>query len=179
MREFHIVQVSSSSQHWRLHKCINPAKDKGVSGTLSHLCFISSMVYFNMSFYYLLCAAVCSSVSGEHHFNRTFQPYLKKTDRNRQVNKRAAVCTEFTACLSKPSSFLIRYYRTAPFHPGCCNSVVSRTSGARKLSQCPVFPSQISRTQSPTFGKKEKNTSKIQSSALFFVVILFFSVIWT
>lgn len=31
VREFHIVQVSSSSQHWRLHKCINPAKDKGLS----------------------------------------------------------------------------------------------------------------------------------------------------
>uniref|UniRef100_A0A8C4NUR0 Trafficking protein particle complex 8 n=1 Tax=Dicentrarchus labrax TaxID=13489 RepID=A0A8C4NUR0_DICLA len=37
VREFHIVQVSSSSQHWRLHKCINPAKDKGVSGTQSCL----------------------------------------------------------------------------------------------------------------------------------------------
>lgn len=34
VREFHIVQVSSSSQHWRLHKCINPAKDKGVSAVL-------------------------------------------------------------------------------------------------------------------------------------------------
>uniref|UniRef100_A0A3P9CF05 Trafficking protein particle complex subunit 8 n=1 Tax=Maylandia zebra TaxID=106582 RepID=A0A3P9CF05_9CICH len=29
VREFHIVQVSSSSQHWRLHKYINPNKDKG------------------------------------------------------------------------------------------------------------------------------------------------------
>uniref|UniRef100_A0A8D0A440 Trafficking protein particle complex subunit 8 n=1 Tax=Sander lucioperca TaxID=283035 RepID=A0A8D0A440_SANLU len=29
VREFHIIQVSSSSQHWRLHRCINPAKDKG------------------------------------------------------------------------------------------------------------------------------------------------------
>ncbi|KAI5619859.1 trafficking protein particle complex subunit 8 isoform X1 [Silurus asotus] len=28
VREFHIVQVSSSSRHWRLHKCINPAGDK-------------------------------------------------------------------------------------------------------------------------------------------------------
>uniref|UniRef100_A0A3Q4N2M8 Trafficking protein particle complex subunit 8 n=1 Tax=Neolamprologus brichardi TaxID=32507 RepID=A0A3Q4N2M8_NEOBR len=28
VREFHIVQVSSSSQHWRLHKYINPNKDK-------------------------------------------------------------------------------------------------------------------------------------------------------
>uniref|UniRef100_A0A7N6A6A9 Trafficking protein particle complex 8 n=1 Tax=Anabas testudineus TaxID=64144 RepID=A0A7N6A6A9_ANATE len=27
VREFHIVQVSSSSQHWRLHKCINPGED--------------------------------------------------------------------------------------------------------------------------------------------------------
>lgn len=41
VREFHIVQVSSSSQHWHLQKCINPAKDKGVCvGTLSHLCFL-------------------------------------------------------------------------------------------------------------------------------------------
>lgn len=29
VREFHIIQVSSSSKHWRLHKCINPANDKG------------------------------------------------------------------------------------------------------------------------------------------------------
>lgn len=29
VREFHIVQVSSSSRQWRLHKCINPAGDKG------------------------------------------------------------------------------------------------------------------------------------------------------
>ncbi|KAM9435852.1 trafficking protein particle complex subunit 8 isoform 2-T2 [Clarias gariepinus] len=28
VREFHIVQVSSSSRQWRLHKCINPAGDK-------------------------------------------------------------------------------------------------------------------------------------------------------
>ncbi|XP_063057048.1 trafficking protein particle complex subunit 8 [Engraulis encrasicolus] len=28
VREFHIVQVSSSSRHWRLHTCINPAGDK-------------------------------------------------------------------------------------------------------------------------------------------------------
>lgn len=48
VREFHIVQVSSSSQHWRLQKCINPAKDKGGPGTLNlnNLCFISSKVYF-------------------------------------------------------------------------------------------------------------------------------------
>uniref|UniRef100_A0A7N6C2M4 Trafficking protein particle complex 8 n=1 Tax=Anabas testudineus TaxID=64144 RepID=A0A7N6C2M4_ANATE len=30
VREFHIVQVSSSSQHWRLHKCINPGEDNGL-----------------------------------------------------------------------------------------------------------------------------------------------------
>ncbi|XP_062858255.1 trafficking protein particle complex subunit 8 isoform X2 [Trichomycterus rosablanca] len=28
VREFHIVQVSSSSRQWRLHKCINPAGDE-------------------------------------------------------------------------------------------------------------------------------------------------------
>ncbi|XP_067086412.1 trafficking protein particle complex subunit 8 isoform X2 [Osmerus mordax] len=28
VREFHIAQVSSSSRHWRLHKCINVAEDK-------------------------------------------------------------------------------------------------------------------------------------------------------
>uniref|UniRef100_A0A673MZL7 Trafficking protein particle complex subunit 8-like n=1 Tax=Sinocyclocheilus rhinocerous TaxID=307959 RepID=A0A673MZL7_9TELE len=28
VREFHIVQVSSSSRQWRLHKCINPVGDK-------------------------------------------------------------------------------------------------------------------------------------------------------
>uniref|UniRef100_A0A671Y126 Trafficking protein particle complex subunit 8 n=1 Tax=Sparus aurata TaxID=8175 RepID=A0A671Y126_SPAAU len=42
MREFHIVQVSSSSQHWRLHKCINPAKDKDcklTSRERAKLCF--------------------------------------------------------------------------------------------------------------------------------------------
>lgn len=31
VREFHIVQVSSSSRQWRLHKCINPVGDKGTN----------------------------------------------------------------------------------------------------------------------------------------------------
>ncbi|KAG7280750.1 hypothetical protein CRUP_037680 [Coryphaenoides rupestris] len=31
VREFHIIQVSSCSRQWRLHKCINPAKDKATS----------------------------------------------------------------------------------------------------------------------------------------------------
>ncbi|XP_040926107.1 trafficking protein particle complex subunit 8 isoform X2 [Betta splendens] len=42
VREFHIVQVSSSSQHWRLHKFINPAKDKDcklTSRERAKLCF--------------------------------------------------------------------------------------------------------------------------------------------
>ncbi|XP_067454174.1 trafficking protein particle complex subunit 8 isoform X1 [Thunnus thynnus] len=42
VREFHIVQVSSSSQHWRLQKCINPAKDKDcklTSRERAKLCF--------------------------------------------------------------------------------------------------------------------------------------------
>ncbi|XP_074524565.1 trafficking protein particle complex subunit 8 isoform X2 [Halichoeres trimaculatus] len=42
VREFHIVQVSSSSQHWRLHKCINPTKDKDCklsSRERAKLCF--------------------------------------------------------------------------------------------------------------------------------------------
>ncbi|XP_075997687.1 trafficking protein particle complex subunit 8 isoform X2 [Genypterus blacodes] len=42
VREFHIVQVSSSSRHWRLHKCINPAKDKDcklTSRERAKLCF--------------------------------------------------------------------------------------------------------------------------------------------
>uniref|UniRef100_A0A3B5A3T8 Trafficking protein particle complex 8 n=1 Tax=Stegastes partitus TaxID=144197 RepID=A0A3B5A3T8_9TELE len=42
VREFHIVQVSSSSQHWRLHKYINPDKDKDCklsSRERAKLCF--------------------------------------------------------------------------------------------------------------------------------------------
>ncbi|KAM4629221.1 trafficking protein particle complex subunit 8 isoform 2-T2 [Polymixia lowei] len=42
VREFHIVQVSSSSRSWRLHKCINPAKDKDcklTSRERAKLCF--------------------------------------------------------------------------------------------------------------------------------------------
>ncbi|XP_054646077.1 trafficking protein particle complex subunit 8 isoform X2 [Dunckerocampus dactyliophorus] len=42
VREFHIVQVSSSSQRWRLHKCINPAKEndcKLSSRERAKLCF--------------------------------------------------------------------------------------------------------------------------------------------
>uniref|UniRef100_A0A3Q0QRI6 Trafficking protein particle complex subunit 8 n=1 Tax=Amphilophus citrinellus TaxID=61819 RepID=A0A3Q0QRI6_AMPCI len=42
VREFHIVQVSSSSQHWRLHKYINPNKDKDCklgSRERAKLCF--------------------------------------------------------------------------------------------------------------------------------------------
>uniref|UniRef100_A0A3Q1HHI0 Trafficking protein particle complex 8 n=1 Tax=Anabas testudineus TaxID=64144 RepID=A0A3Q1HHI0_ANATE len=42
VREFHIVQVSSSSQHWRLHKCINPGEDndcKLTSRERAKLCF--------------------------------------------------------------------------------------------------------------------------------------------
>uniref|UniRef100_A0A667WZ23 Trafficking protein particle complex subunit 8 n=1 Tax=Myripristis murdjan TaxID=586833 RepID=A0A667WZ23_9TELE len=38
VREFHIVQVSSSSKHWWLHKCINPAKEKGWSLS-AHVCY--------------------------------------------------------------------------------------------------------------------------------------------
>ncbi len=108
---------------------------------LRHLCFVSSMVYINLSFYYLLCTAVRSSMSGERHFNKIFHNIWKSW--YSQVNKGAAVCTEFTT-LPTSSLFLIQYYRTAPLS-GCCNSVVSWTSGARKLSQCPVFPSQLSR----------------------------------
>ncbi|XP_041862305.1 trafficking protein particle complex subunit 8 [Melanotaenia boesemani] len=42
VREFHIIQVSSSSQHWRLHKYINPEKDKDCklsSRERAKLCF--------------------------------------------------------------------------------------------------------------------------------------------
>ncbi|XP_066533154.1 trafficking protein particle complex subunit 8 isoform X2 [Hoplias malabaricus] len=42
VREFHIVQVSSSSKQWRLHKCINPAGDKDsklASRERGKLCF--------------------------------------------------------------------------------------------------------------------------------------------
>nr|XP_020476529.1 trafficking protein particle complex subunit 8 [Monopterus albus] len=42
VREFHIVQVSSSSQNWRLNKFINPAKDKDcklTSRERAKLCF--------------------------------------------------------------------------------------------------------------------------------------------
>lgn len=35
VREFHIIQVSSSSQHWRLQDCINPAREKGEWDTMS------------------------------------------------------------------------------------------------------------------------------------------------
>ncbi|KAK9519979.1 hypothetical protein VZT92_022668 [Zoarces viviparus] len=45
VREFHIIQVSSSSQHWRLHKCINPANDKDcklTSRERAKLCFRAS-----------------------------------------------------------------------------------------------------------------------------------------
>ncbi|KAL6108634.1 trappc8 [Pungitius sinensis] len=42
VREFHIIQVSSSSQHWSLHKCINPANDRDCklgSRERAKLCF--------------------------------------------------------------------------------------------------------------------------------------------
>ncbi|KAJ8276838.1 hypothetical protein GJAV_G00068480 [Gymnothorax javanicus] len=42
VREFHIVQVSSSSQQWRLQKCINPSRDKDsklTSRQRGKLCF--------------------------------------------------------------------------------------------------------------------------------------------
>ncbi|XP_061634828.1 LOW QUALITY PROTEIN: trafficking protein particle complex subunit 8 [Phyllopteryx taeniolatus] len=42
VREFHVVQVSSSSQHWSLNKCINPAKEKDCkvsSRERAKLCF--------------------------------------------------------------------------------------------------------------------------------------------
>ncbi|XP_031431148.1 trafficking protein particle complex subunit 8 isoform X2 [Clupea harengus] len=45
VREFHIVQVSSSSRHWRLHTCINPAGDKDSklgSRERGKLCFRAS-----------------------------------------------------------------------------------------------------------------------------------------
>lgn len=42
VQEFHIIQVSSSSRHWRLHKFINPSKDKDcklTSRERAKLCF--------------------------------------------------------------------------------------------------------------------------------------------
>ncbi|XP_035270312.1 trafficking protein particle complex subunit 8 isoform X1 [Anguilla anguilla] len=42
VREFHVVQVSSSSKQWRLQKCINPSKDKDsklTSRQRGKLCF--------------------------------------------------------------------------------------------------------------------------------------------
>ncbi|XP_041046081.1 trafficking protein particle complex subunit 8 isoform X1 [Carcharodon carcharias] len=42
VREFHIIQVSSGSEHWRLQKCINPAEDKDAklsSRERAKLCF--------------------------------------------------------------------------------------------------------------------------------------------
>uniref|UniRef100_A0A8C5FBH4 Trafficking protein particle complex subunit 8 n=1 Tax=Gadus morhua TaxID=8049 RepID=A0A8C5FBH4_GADMO len=42
VREFHIIQVSSCSRQWRLHKCINPYKDKDcklTSRERAKLCF--------------------------------------------------------------------------------------------------------------------------------------------
>uniref|UniRef100_A0A3P9HJ53 Trafficking protein particle complex 8 n=1 Tax=Oryzias latipes TaxID=8090 RepID=A0A3P9HJ53_ORYLA len=48
MREFHIVQVSSSSQRWRLHKYINPDKDndcKLSSREKAKLCFRATPCY--------------------------------------------------------------------------------------------------------------------------------------
>ncbi|XP_061681125.1 trafficking protein particle complex subunit 8 isoform X2 [Syngnathoides biaculeatus] len=42
VREFHVVQVSSSSRHWSLNKCINPAKEKDCkvsSRERAKLCF--------------------------------------------------------------------------------------------------------------------------------------------
>ncbi|XP_048107652.1 trafficking protein particle complex subunit 8 isoform X1 [Alosa alosa] len=45
VREFHIVQVSSCSRHWRLHTCINPAGDKDSklgSRERGKLCFRAS-----------------------------------------------------------------------------------------------------------------------------------------
>uniref|UniRef100_A0A3B3S3A2 Trafficking protein particle complex subunit 8 n=1 Tax=Paramormyrops kingsleyae TaxID=1676925 RepID=A0A3B3S3A2_9TELE len=42
VREFHIVQVSSSSQHWKLHSCINSVEDKDsklTSRERGKLCF--------------------------------------------------------------------------------------------------------------------------------------------
>lgn len=45
VREFHIIQVSSCSRQWRLHKCINPSKDKDcklTSRERAKLCFRAS-----------------------------------------------------------------------------------------------------------------------------------------
>uniref|UniRef100_UPI00398E8401 trafficking protein particle complex subunit 8 isoform X4 n=1 Tax=Pristiophorus japonicus TaxID=55135 RepID=UPI00398E8401 len=42
VREFHVIQVSSGSEHWRLLKCINPAEDKDAklsSRERAKLCF--------------------------------------------------------------------------------------------------------------------------------------------
>ncbi|RXN15358.1 trafficking particle complex subunit 8 isoform X1 [Labeo rohita] len=39
VREFHIVQVSSSSRQWRLHKCINPVGDKVTSDAVEKYTF--------------------------------------------------------------------------------------------------------------------------------------------
>lgn len=84
VREFHIVQVSSSSQHWRLQRCINPAKEKGVSGTLSHLCFI---LQWSISFYSLLFTAWVVNTDVVFILIDLSQ-CLKKQTKNRWTNER-------------------------------------------------------------------------------------------
>uniref|UniRef100_A0A8C3G8W7 Trafficking protein particle complex subunit 8 n=1 Tax=Cyclopterus lumpus TaxID=8103 RepID=A0A8C3G8W7_CYCLU len=55
VREFHIIQVSSSSRHWCLHKCINPANDKDcklTSRERAKLCFRATRCKYVWSFEY-------------------------------------------------------------------------------------------------------------------------------
>uniref|UniRef100_A0A8C5D2G0 Trafficking protein particle complex subunit 8 n=1 Tax=Gadus morhua TaxID=8049 RepID=A0A8C5D2G0_GADMO len=87
VREFHIIQVSSCSRQWRLHKCINPYKDKD--------CKLTSRERAKLCFR----AARCKPLKGNH---RRITPFLIPL--LRQIVSSTTPCADFffRCCPSDP-----------------------------------------------------------------------------
>ncbi|XP_061153896.1 trafficking protein particle complex subunit 8-like isoform X6 [Syngnathus typhle] len=85
VREFHIVQVSSGSQHWSLSKCINPAKDKD--------CKVSSKERAKLCFRAAPCKARRASLDRAEMF--TFADVNLSDER---IVSSATPCGDFFCC---------------------------------------------------------------------------------
>ncbi|XP_061152992.1 trafficking protein particle complex subunit 8 isoform X5 [Syngnathus typhle] len=113
VREFHIVQVSSGSQHWSLSKCINPAKDKD--------CKVSSKERAKLCFRAAPCKARRASLDRAEMF--TFADVNLSDER---------IVSSATPC----GDFFFRCRRTSKAcRADACSSGSRTPSGGRSLGE--------------------------------------------
>ncbi|KAM9796053.1 trafficking protein particle complex subunit 8-like isoform 5-T5 [Syngnathus typhle] len=113
VREFHIVQVSSGSQHWSLSKCINPAKDKD--------CKVSSKERAKLCFRAAPCKARRASLDRAEMF--TFADVNLSDER---IVSSATPCGDFFFCCRRTSKAC---------RADACSSGSRTPSGGRSLGE--------------------------------------------